>query len=76
MSSAKTDVDEFIRLIAHCRDNGYRIGSVRLGSLQLEIEDLRLDAREGLKPQEYQPRNIWRDAGFDGELPGDGTVGQ
>ncbi len=74
----KTDVDEFIRLVSFCRVNGYRIGSVHLGGLRLEMEDLRLDALENLKPREYQPRGpeaMWQDAGMDGPPPDDGTVG-
>jgi hypothetical protein len=76
MSDAKTDVDEFIRLVEYCRKNGYRVGPIKLGSLQLTIEDLRIDDHEGLKPNEHQPRSIWADAGLDGRpSDGDGTIG-
>lgn len=74
--TAKDDVDEFIRLVTFARNNGYRIGAVKLGSLQLAVEDLRLDKREGLAAPEHQQReDMWRQAGVEGPLPEDGTVG-
>jgi hypothetical protein len=73
--SAEDDVTQFFRLIDHCRKNGYRIGSVKLGSLSLQIEDLRIDDHEGLKPNEHQPRSPWADAGLADGIPSDGTVG-
>jgi hypothetical protein len=70
-----TDVDEFIRLVQFCRLNGYRLGTVQLGALRLEFEDMRLDALEGLKPRDYLPReDMWQAAGMDAP-PVDGTVG-
>lgn len=75
MSDHKAEVDECIRLLAYLRDHGYRVGPVRIGSIQLQLEDLRVDDKEGLKPHEHQPRNIWADAGLEGGIPGDGTVG-
>jgi hypothetical protein len=75
MSDAKADVDEFIRLVEYLRVKGYRVGPIKLGSLQLTIEDLRIDDHEGLKPNEHQQRSIWSDAGMPEGVPGDGTVG-
>jgi hypothetical protein len=70
-----TDVDEFIRLVTFCRNNGYRIGAVKLGSLELAFQDLRLDKREGLAAPDHQPReDMWTAAGMDAP-PVDGTVG-
>lgn len=75
---AKVDdeVTAAIRLLEYLRAKGYRVGPVKLGSLQLTVEDLRIDDHEGLKPNEHQPRSIWADAGLTDGLPGDGTVGQ
>lgn len=69
------DVTAAIRLLEYLRAKGYRVGPVKLGSLQLTIEDLRIDDHEGLKPNEHQPRSIWADAGLTDGVPGDGTVG-
>ncbi len=72
----KAEVDELIRLATWARSNGYRIGAVKIGSLSLQIADLRIDDHEGLKPDQHQPRGIWADAGMaDGPLPTDGTIG-
>lgn len=73
--SVDQDVTAAIRLLEYLRAKGYRVGPVKLGSLQLTIEDLRIDDHEGLKPHEHQARSIWADAGLTDGPPGDGTVG-
>jgi hypothetical protein len=70
------EVAALARLLAHLRKEGYRVGPIKLGSLQLTIEDLRIDDHEGLKPDQHQPVNIWAAAGLDGNPnDSDGTIG-
>lgn len=75
MDDPKTCVDELMRLAEWARQNGHRIGAVKLGCLSLQIEDLRVDDKEGLKPHEHQARGPWADLGFPDGPPDDGTVG-
>jgi hypothetical protein len=69
------EVDELIRLALWARKEGFLIGDVTLGSLKLRIRDLRIEDMEGLKEDLRKPESIWKQAGMDDDLPGDGTVG-
>jgi len=74
-SSTSADVNSLIALAMFARDNGFLIDHVEVGSVKLRIRDLRIDRLEGLKPELSQQRDPWEEAGVEGGLPSDGTVG-
>jgi hypothetical protein len=74
--ATKEDMDELIRLATWCRQNGWRLGDVRVGSVEVSMRDIRQPSIEPLREAAKDP-TIWEQHGMDenGVPIGDGTVG-
>jgi hypothetical protein len=66
MSTTKTDLDEFLRLMAESRKQGYRIGpEVTIGCISVKVKDMKLDKKLGI--QEMREPSILEEHGWPGE---------
>lgn len=71
------DVDHAIRLLEWGRRNGFIIGpTLKVGETTMQVQDLRVIKREGLRGDVPPDKGIYAEHGLDDDdVPADGTSG-